>query len=254
MLIIPKSNPTESETNDKFSAQLAFNFMSNPGVCVVIVSSILTIATIGFFMSAFSPFLLEKYGISSSRSGLFMIPLSLARSIISPLYGYFVDRGFGIITYQFVGVLMTSLGFSTLYLFQFLDNSTFSLTLLEILLFVISSSCAAIFSTFIPTIIEVYQASAPFYDEDFTSEASVMYILCVASGLFCGSAICGGFLISSVGFYNSVLILCCMTLTAGTISGTYFWRMNYFSRRSATQRIEENEKTAAQLPLLEKLS
>ena len=61
VLIIPKSNPTESETNDKFSAQLAFNFMSNPGVCVVIVSSILTIATMGFFMSAFSPFLLEKY-------------------------------------------------------------------------------------------------------------------------------------------------------------------------------------------------
>ncbi|XP_063729025.1 MFS-type transporter SLC18B1-like [Symsagittifera roscoffensis] len=254
LFIIPKPEPTTSkaETNDKFSARLAFNFMKDPGVCVIIFSSNLPIATMGFFMSALSPFLLEKYGISASRAGLFMIPLSLGRGIISPLYGYLVDKGFGVLTYQFVGVFVTTLGYSILYLLRFLDDSTFSLTILEILLFVISCSCAAIFATFIPTIIEVYQASVRNDDEDVTCQASAMYVVCISSGLFCGNAVCGGFLVGVVGFYNSILVMCCLTLTAGAISGIYFWRMSSFSRKRESQRNEEKEKTASRMPLLEK--
>ena len=246
VFIIPKQKfpkPSKIETA---------SFISKPGVCVVIISSILPIAAMGFFILTLSPFLLENYGIAVSGAGLFMVPLPLARAIISPLYGYFVDKGFGTLIYLFVGFLMTSLGYLGLYLFQFLDNSVFSLTLLEILLFITSCSCCAVFSTLIPTLIEVYQASVQNDDEDVASEASAIFLVCTNSGLFWGSAVCGGFLKDAVGFYNSILVMCCMTLAGGAVSGTYFWKMKSFCRKRKSRRNEENEKTASLKPLLGK--
>ena len=136
-------------------------------------------------MAAFSSFLLETFGIDGSTAGLCLLFFPLGRGISSAFYGnLFVDKGFGIICFEFIGVFCTSLGCLSLYMFNFVAVSRTSLILFEVVLFMVGCSCAATSSTFIPTITEVYSSKSQNPNANVTSYAAAMYMICTGLVFF----------------------------------------------------------------------
>ena len=222
----PKTKPCYDEistsSKNDISKSGVLSFISHPGVLCLALSATITVSSFGFFNVAFALHIQQQFNVGSKQAGLFFLSFTVARLAIAPVFGLFIDKGYGGFIFSLFGCFLSALCFFILGMtprLSFLNN----MIALEILLGVIGMSSTAAVLPIIVLLQKVYTSGKDQITPDgsLTSYSAIMTNLCFTSGFVLGQSVLGGILYDYFGFFNSCIVEAALCGFVALLSGAY---------------------------------
>ena len=206
----------ENRSNLKLSV---LDFVKNKVVICLSISVTSTTTSIGFVFVSFGPFLLSQFGLSKEEQGLCFLPFTITRAVIAPVFGYFTDNGYGVLSFTVFGCILSSFSLVLLAIpgyFNFVNN----LIYVELVLVITGVGSSAALVSFAPLLRKCFEESGKEKSEQINSYMSALYSVCYGLGVTIGEALYGGYILQKLGFFNSCLVqfvICAVGGSFGTI-------------------------------------
>ena len=222
----PKTKPCYNEISTSSKKDISkagvVSFISHPGVLCIALGATITVSSFGFFNVAFAPYIQQQFSIDSKRAGIFFLSFTIARLAVAPIFGYFIDKGYGGFIFSFFGCFLSALCFIILAItpqIPFLNN----MVALEFILGVIGMSSTAAFLPIIALFQKVYRSGKDraTSDVNLISYSAIMSNLCFTSGIILGQSGLGGILYDYFGFFNSCFVEAALCGFVAVFSGVY---------------------------------
>ncbi|XP_075255205.1 MFS-type transporter SLC18B1-like [Convolutriloba macropyga] len=164
-----------------------------------------------------SPYLLDKFGVGGNTSGYYFVGYTGMFAIISPLWGWLIDKGHGSRIYLISG-LGGSLGFLMLSL-PGVVTSIESQVWLIFWLVVLGATSAGGFTSFY-VIFETFAYSIGFKNDNNVKLMIASLInACFAFGRMVGPILVGGLFMDHFGYYKSCLLTSALFLMSAISCG-----------------------------------
>ena len=220
----------------------ALKFLINPGIITTSLPLLVQTGFIGFTTAAFSPFLLQVFGIKQDTAGLYFIPYSLINTIGSILMGGLVDKGYGGLLYC-IGAIGTTVSFLALTLPLYIPSLE-NIYYLEVAFVFAGISFAAILTPAFLIFVKVGQRNKIASTNQLKVFAASWMNFTIATGQIYGQAFIGGIFFQEFWFYNSCLL---QAVVSGVITIGF---MVYMVKKDLVWTINVRDNKIESTPLI----
>ena len=182
----------------------ALRFITHPGIIATSLPLLVNTGFIGFTTAAFSPYLLQVFGIKQDTAGLYFIPYSLVNTVAAISMGGFVDKGYGGLIYC-IGATASAVSFLALSLPNYIPAFE-NIYYLEAAFLFAGLAFAASLSPAFLIFVKVGQRNSIASSNQLKVFAASWMNFTIAAGQIYGQAFIGGMFFQEFWFYNSCLL------------------------------------------------
>jgi len=178
--------------------------LSTPGISMHGVSIIFGGVSQAWYMASMEPYLLTEFGLDSVGTGLVLMSYGLTYTLLSPLFGVFMDKGLTPLTAVVVGNITISASYIILGPVPGVQIlNTVPVKVASLILQGIGAACSFIGSLI--GIIECSKSGDLPQNEQTTGMATSVWLMGICLGLFLGSS-GGSFTYDKFGFSISCMV------------------------------------------------
>ena len=242
--VAPETRQTTRRSTENPSFRSVFEFLRTPGVLCLSVASIFLASSLGYIAVAFAPHLSHSYNISGAKTGIYFLPYTIFRAAMSPMFGFFIDKGFGGFVFGLFGCFTSIVSFAALGVSKYISCLK-NIYFLESFTGLLGISSSAGFAPLILLFSSACYLRGLHNIESVADYASTMCYICFTTGLIIGQSVVGGFLYQHFGFFNSCLISSLLNLLTASVGMSYLLKHKLIFRSPLVDRLDSssNEET-----------